>query len=110
MFNPFDIRVRPKEPAVGFIERFKLGGLALDVARWVGNLVRQIEPAAVLSIIVKVLDIERNSRGIPGAQKLEQLLSWLREQHPGLGMGEHNVAGFVSALVSLLNAIAIFRK
>lgn len=108
MFNIFAVRTK-QEQDMGFFARLKLGGLALDVAQWAGELVRQIEPMAVLSIIGKVVELERTRRGIPGAEKLRELLTWLRESYPGASQLQ-SVASFVSALVSLLNALAVFRK
>jgi hypothetical protein len=105
--NPFAITVTTPKP--GLWARMKLGGLALDVAKWTGELVRQIEPMAVLSIIGKVVELERTRRGIPGAEKLRELLGWLRETYPGAS-GLQSVASFVSSLVALLNAVQVFRK
>lgn len=92
-----------------FIDRFRLGGLALDVARWAGDVARSFDGAAVLALIVKVVEIERTRRGIPGAQKLGELLEWMRGQYPG-AIGTSSIASFVSALVALLNALSVFRK
>jgi hypothetical protein len=63
----------------------------------------------VLSIIGKVVELERTRRGTPGTQKLRELLGWLRESYPGVA-GLQDVANFVSSLVSLLNALNVFRK
>ena len=105
--NPLDITVSTPKP--GFFARLKLGGLALDVAKWAGELVRQIEPMAVLAIIGKVIELERMRRGVPGTEKLRELLDWLRGQYPGAA-GLQSVAEFVSALVALLKGIQVFRK
>ena len=105
--NPLDITVSTPKP--GFFARLKLGGLALDVAKWAGELVHHIEPMAVLSIIAKVVELERTRRGTPGVEKLRELLGWLRESYPGVA-GLQSVAEFVSALVALLKGIQVFRK
>ena len=105
--NPFSITVTTPKP--GFFARLKLGGLAVEVAQWTGELVRQIEPMAVLSIIGKVVELERTRRGTPGTEKMRELLGWLREQYPGVATLQ-SVASFVSALVALLNALNVFRK
>lgn len=110
MFNILAVRTHKKEQDMGFFQRLKLGGLALDVARWAGDLIRQLDPAAVLAIIIKVVELERTLRGIPGAQKLAKLLAWINAEYPQLGIGEQTVANFVSALVALLNAVQVFRK
>jgi hypothetical protein len=90
-------------------ERWKLGAKALEVARWAGDIARNLDPSAVLALVFKVIEIERTMRGIPGADKLRALLDWLRSAYPGMA-GNASVANFVSALVALLNALAIFRK
>lgn len=105
--NPLDITFRT--PKLGFLDRLKLGGLALDVAKWVSELVRQIDVGTVLAIIGKVVELERNRRGIPGAEKLRELLGWLRESYPGVA-GLQSVASFVGSLVALFNALQVFRK
>jgi hypothetical protein len=105
--NPLAITVTTPKP--GFFARLKLGGLAVDVMQWAGELVRSIEPMAVLSIIGKVVEIERTRRGTPGAEKLRELLDWLRGQYPGVA-GLQSVASFVGSLVALLNALNVFRK
>ena len=105
--NPFAITVSTPKP--GLWARLKLGGLAIEVAQWAGELVRQIEPMAVLSIIGMVVELERTRRGSPGSEKLRELLGWLRESYPGVA-GLQSVAEFVGALVALLNALNVFRK
>jgi hypothetical protein len=109
MFNILNVRTKAKEQDMGFLQRLKLGGLALEVAQWAGDLVRQIDVGTVLAIIGKVVELERNRRGIPGAEKLRELLGWLRESYPGVA-GLQSVASFVSALVALFNGLQVFRK
>lgn len=74
--NPLNITVSTPKP--GFWARLKLGGLALDVAKWAGELVHHIEPMAVLSIIGKVVELERTRRGTPGteAARTARLVAW----------------------------------
>ena len=55
--NPLDITVRA--PKLGWWDRLKLGGLAIDVAQWAGELVRQIDVGTLLAIIGKVVELER---------------------------------------------------
>ena len=105
--NPFAITTTTPKP--GLWARMKLGGLAIEVAKWASELVQHIEPMAVLSIIGKVVELERMRRGVPGTEKLRELLDWLRGQYPGVA-GLQSVAEFVSALVTLLNAVQVFRK
>jgi hypothetical protein len=106
--NPFAITTSTPKP--GLWARMKLGGLALDLARWTGEVVKSLDPMAVLTVIGKVVDLERNRRGTPGVEKLQELLAWVRDQYPGASGGVSSVASFVSALVALLNAVQVFRK
>ena len=105
--NPFAITTTTPKP--GLWARMKLGGLAIEVAKWAGEMVLQMEPMAVLAIIGKVVELERTRRGIPGTEKLRELLDWLRGQYPGAA-GLQSVAEFVSALVLLLKGVQVFRK
>lgn len=94
---------------MGILARWQLGAKALAVMEWAGEVARSFDAAAVLAIVVKVVEIERNRRGIPGQEKLNELLEWMRGQYPS-AIGVSSVASFVSALVALLNALAVFRK
>lgn len=94
---------------MGILARWNLGAKALAVMEWAGEVARTFDAAAVLAIVVKVVDIERNRRGIPGQEKLNELLEWMRGQYPS-AIGITAVSKFVSALVALLNALAVFRK
>lgn len=94
---------------MNILTRWNLGAKALEVMRWAGDVARNLDPSAVLALIVKVVEIERNRRGIPGHEKLTELLEWIRGQYPGI-INMSAVASFVSALVGLLNALAVFKK
>lgn len=93
---------------MGVLQRLKLGALALDAAKWAADVVRSIDAAAALSIVGKIVEIERERRGTPGQIKLNELIAWIRNQYPGGNIAV--VTGYVSALVSLLNALGVFRK
>lgn len=90
-------------------EKLKLGGLALSVAQWAADMVRKFDIGVVLAVVGKVVEIERDRRGVPGTDKLRELLGWLRESHPGVTQLS-DVASFVAAVVSLMNALGVFRK
>lgn len=88
--------------------KWKLGGYALGVLEWAGDVARSIDPEAALRIAFKVVELERERRGIPGAQKLSELLEWISANYPASG-ATATVIGYVKALVSLLNALGVFR-
>ena len=89
--------------------KWKLGGYALGVLQWAGDVARSIDPEAALRVAFKVIEIERERRGVPGAQKLTELLEWFGTNYPNAEQLTV-VIGYVQALVSLLNALGVFRK
>lgn len=97
------------ENSMGMLERWKLDAKALEVARWAADVAQDIDPGAVVRVLVKILEIERERRGIPGAQKLTELLEWFTANYPTAG-ALSVVIGYVRAVVALLNALAVFRK
>jgi hypothetical protein len=89
--------------------KWQLGGKALDVLRWARDVAVSIDVDAVLRIAFKVFEIERDRRGIPGAEKLTELLDWLRREYPNV-QAIASVIAFVKALVALVNAVGLFRS
>ena len=63
--------------------KWKLGGYALGVLQWAGDVARSIDPEAAFRVAAKVIEIERERRGTPGAQKLNELLEWFGIKHDG---------------------------
>lgn len=106
MFNILKTKV--KEPDMGWFAKLRLGALALDVAGYVRDVVSSIDPEAALRVAFKVVEIERERRGIPGAQKLTELLEWFATNYPGGNASV--VVGYVRSIVSLLNALGVFAK
>jgi len=94
---------------MGMLARWKLGAIALNVAQWAADVARSIDPGAVVRVLVKVLEIERERRGVPGQLKLSELLEWFTANYPTAG-ATFVVIGYVRALVELLNALVVFRK
>ena len=88
--------------------KWKLGALALDAMQWAGDVVRSSDASAALAIVMKMVALERDRRGTPGQIKLNELLAWIRNQYPGGNIAV--VTGYVGSLVSLLNALGVFRK
>ena len=89
--------------------KWKLGGYALGVLQWAGDVARSIDPEAALRVAFKVIEIERERRGVPGAQKLTELLEWFGTNYPQIGSFAV-VIGYVKAIVDLLNAVGVFAK
>lgn len=94
---------------MGMWDRWQLGAKALAVVRWAADVARSIDPEAALRLAWKVIEIERERRGTPGAQKLSELLQWFTEEYPSAG-GAAVVIAYVKAIVDLLNAVGVFRK
>lgn len=91
-----------------FWSRLKLGALALEAAQWAADVVRSIDAAAAMAIVMECVRIERDMRGTPGSVKLNTLIAWVRGQYPGGSIAV--VTGYVGSIVSLLNALGVFRK
>lgn len=89
--------------------KWKLGGYALGVLQWAGDVARSIDPEAALRLAWKVIEIERERRDQPGAMKLSELLQWFTANYPNAGAASV-VIGYVKAIVDLLNAVGVFRK
>ena len=94
---------------MGWFAKLKLGALALDVVNYVKDLALSVDPDAVLRVAFKVIEIERERRGTPGAQKLSELLEWFSTNYPEAGNAAV-IAGYVRSIVALLNALGVFRK
>ena len=89
--------------------KWDLGGKALAVASWAADVASHIDPAAVLKIAFKVVEIQAQHAGKPGAERLAILLSWAREE---LNISDNAAVliGYVNSIVALLKAIQVFRK
>ena len=94
---------------MGMLDRWNLGAKALGVMRWAADVARSIDPEAALRLAWKVIEIERERRGEPGAMKLSELLQWFTEQYQSAGAASV-VIGYVKAIVDLLNAVGVFAK
>ncbi len=94
---------------MGMLDRWNLGAKAIGVMRWAADVARSIDPEAALRLAWKVIEIERERRGTPGAHKLSELLQWFSANYPSAG-AVATVIAYVRALVDLLNALGVFRK
>lgn len=90
-----------------FFDKIKLGSVALEALEWARDVVSTIDVNAAMAIVLKIVEIERDRRGVPGATKLHELLAWVSETYPS---GITIVVGYVKSIVSLFNALGVFRK
>ena len=108
MFNLFAVRTESEMESTMFA-KWNLGGKALAVLSWARDVAQSIDPDAAFRVMLKVIEIEKERRGIPGAQKLSELLQWFSANYPNAG-ALSVVIGYVKAIVELLNAVGVFRK
>ena len=94
---------------MSMLAKWNLGGKALAVASWAADVARSIDPDAAFRVLMKVVEIERERRGIAGAVKLTELLDWFSANYPAAGQVT-TVIAYVQSIVQLLNAIGVFRK
>lgn len=94
---------------MSMLAKWNLGGKALAVASWAADVARSIDPDAAFRVLMKVVEIERERRGIAGAVKLTELLDWFSANYPHAGQITTIIA-YVQSIVSLLNAVGVFRK
>lgn len=90
-------------------EKWKLGTIAYNAFAWARDVAQNVDPDAAIRILFKVVEIERERRGVPGVLKAGELLDWFRANYPtssSVGV----VAGYAKTLVALLNAIGVFRR
>ena len=94
---------------MGMLAKWQLGGKALAVASWATDVASHIDPAAVLKIAFKVVEIQAQHADKPGAERLAILLAWAREE---LNISDNAAVliGYVNSIVALLKAVAVFRK
>lgn len=91
------------------LAKWNLGGKALAVASWAADVARSIDPEAAFAVLMKVVEIEKTQRGVPGALKLTGLLDWFGANYPTAG-NITVVISYVQSIVGLLNAVGVFRK
>ena len=94
---------------MSFFAKWDLGGKALQVASWAADVASHIDPAAVLKIAFKVVEIQAAHADKPGAERLAILLAWAREEL-NISGNAAVLIGYVNSIVALLKAIQVFRK
>ena len=96
---------------MNLLTKWQLGAKALAVCNAVGELVRNIDADAVLAIVLKIIELERelNQPG-SGLLKFERLLVWFKATFPRYGDQVGALRQFTGVLVALLNAVKLFRK
>lgn len=91
------------------LAKWNLGGKALAVLDWAADVAQSLDPGAVLQIAIKVLLIQAEYADRPGAERLNILMMWVREQYE-LSDNAEIVIGYVNSLVALVKAVQVFRK
>ena len=97
---------------MSIFDRWTLGKKALDVAQHAWELARTVDTDAVLSVLLKVVELERQwaTKGAGnGAAKRDLLLGWFRDAFPQYGNQIAVVEGFAKVLVALANATRLFK-
>lgn len=94
---------------MGMLAKWNLGGKALAVLDWAADVAQSLDPGAVLQIAIKVLLIQAEYADRPGAERLNILMMWVREQYE-LSDNAEIVIGYVNSLVALVKAVQVFRK
>lgn len=89
--------------------KWNLGGKALEVLTWAADVARSVDPGAALQIALKVLEIQTAHADKPGAERLNILLAWVRQNYE-ISDNVATVIGYVNALVTLVKAVQVFRK
>ena len=99
------------ENSMGFMDRWKLGALALNLMQRAADLARTVDFDAVLTAAAKIVELERSLSGPGnGAEKLARLLQWFTSAFPQHAYSVGILRDFAGALVGLLNVVKVFRK
>lgn len=97
---------------MSIFDRWTLGKKALDVAQHAWELARTVDTDAVLSVLLKVVELERQwaTQGPGNGQaKRDLLIGWFRDAFPQYGNAIAVVEGFARVLVALANATRLFK-
>lgn len=97
---------------MSIFDRWTLGKKALDVAQHAWELARTVDTDAVLSVLLKVVELERvwASKGPGNGQaKRDLLISWFRDAFPQYAGQIAVVEGFARVFVALANAARLFK-
>lgn len=94
---------------MGMLAKWQLGSKALAVLNWAADVAQSIDPGAALQIALKVFEIQAAHGDKPGAERLNILLAWVRENYE-LSDNAATVIGYVNSLVALVKAVQVFRK
>ena len=97
---------------MSIFDRWTLGKKALDVAQHAFELARTVDTEAVLSVLLKVVELERQwaTQGPGNGQaKRDLLIGWFRDAFPQYGNAIAVVEGFARVLVALANATRLFK-
>ncbi len=97
---------------MSIFDRWTLGAKAVAVAQHAWELARSVDTDAVLSVLLKVVELERvwaaQGPGM-GAKKRDLLLAWFRDAFPQYAGQIAVVDGFSRVVVALFNAARLFK-
>lgn len=97
---------------MSIFDRWTLGAKAVAVAQHAWELARTVDTDAVLSVLLKVVELERQwaTKGAGnGAAKRDLLIGWFRDAFPQYSGQIAVVEGFAKVLVALANATRLFK-
>lgn len=92
---------------MSILARWKVGAIALQVAKAASELIQSADFAAALSVLGKIVELE--PLDIPGAEKLKRLIAWFAEQYPNYNAALSVIRDFASVVVALMKAVQLFR-
>jgi hypothetical protein len=96
---------------MGFWDRWKLGAKAVALASAVVDALRDIDAGALLEAAAQVLRLERDMpESGSGHQKWVELVQWFAARFPQYADRVDMLSAVVRALVSLYNAVGLFRS
>lgn len=94
---------------MGFLDRLKLGGLALQVARHAGLLLARIGAEALKRILREVVRLEIDEPHLTGRQKFAKLTQFVRTELAEAVDSLDLTDLLVSALVELFKRTGLFQ-
>ena len=97
---------------MAFWDRWTLGAKAVAVAQHAWELARSVDTEAVLAVLLKVVELERQwaAQGPGnGAAKRDLLIGWFRDAFPEYAGQIAVVEGFSRVVVALFNAAKLFK-
>ena len=94
---------------MGFLDRWRLGAAALQVASAVRAVLAKIDGRAALEVALKIITLELGSRK-PGEEKWHELADWFEDVYPQHAPWIDLIRLLVDASVTLFKAVGLFRS